>query len=117
MRRLRRYRLLVTLAGLAAAGCQAPADRLNHGNFALIQPGFSTQARVQELLGNPDSRWDELWLYQRPDRHLVVQVDFDETGRVARKQWIDALGDTWDDSAEPPAEGEEGSRGEPTPTP
>ena len=113
MRWLRRYRLLVTLAGLATVGCQATADRLIHGIFALIQPGLSTQARVRELLGEPDNRWGALWLYQRPERHLIVQVDFDETGRVSRKQWIDALGEAWDDSAEPSAERGQGTRGKP----
>ncbi len=87
-------------AALAAllTGCQADQDRLVHDNYMQIRQDLSTQAEVQRIMGEPDRRLARQWLYERPEKHLIVLVDFDETGLVTRKQWIDAAGEFWDDS-------------------
>jgi len=81
-------------------GCNANPDRLVYDNYALIRPHVSTQEDVASLLGEPDQRLGDKWMYERPDKHLNAFVDFDERGRVTRKQWIDAMGNMWDDSAD-----------------
>lgn len=81
-------------------GCQAP-DKLVHDRFARIQPHVSTQADVTAIIGEPDHTLGDQWMYERPDIHLNAIVDFDASGRVSRKQWIDALGEVWEDSADP----------------
>jgi hypothetical protein len=82
-------------------GCKAP-DKLLHGNFTQIKPQTTTENGVVALIGEPDTRFPGYWLYQRPDQHLTVLVEFDEKGQVTRKQWIDAMGHQWDDSEDKP---------------
>ena len=65
-----------------------------------MQTGTSTQADVREALGEPDQVLADLWLYERPDKHLVVKLEFDDQGRLQRKEWIDAAGETWEDSSD-----------------
>ncbi len=89
--------VLVSVAMLV--GCQAP-DKLVYDNYTRIQTHLSTQADVTHSIGDPDHVLGERWMYERPEKHLNVFVDFDESGRVVRKQWIDALDETWEDSAE-----------------
>ena len=83
---------------LFAVGCQQ--DLLVHENFAQIRPHTTTQAEVERLIGQPDRTLRHQWLYERPNKHLTALVDFDERGSVTRKQWIDGLGEVWEDSAE-----------------
>lgn len=87
------------LVGAAAvlSGCAAP-DRLNRANFTQIQQNASTQTDVESLIGKPDSKLADMWIYQRPDDHLTVMIDFDAQGRVTRKQWVDGIDGAWDDS-------------------
>jgi len=82
---------------LLAVGCAAP-DKLTYGSFERIRVDAATRNDVRELIGSPDNELGELWLYHRPDAHLEVMIDFDEGGRVTRKQWIDGLGEQWQDS-------------------
>lgn len=95
--RIRRLSLLLTPAiALLAGGCQ---DLLVYENFTQIRQNASSQQEVARLLGEPDSHCGNQWLYERPSKHLFAFVDFDESGRVTRKQWIDGAGDFWVDSA------------------
>ena len=83
---------------LALAGCQ---DKLAHERFSQIQVHGSTRGEVTALIGEPDDDLGDQWLYQRPDKHLTVLVDFDERGLVSRKQWIDADAELWEDTESP----------------
>jgi len=79
-------------------GCAKP-DKLVHENFSQIRKGASTRADVQAILGDPDQRLgDDQWIYQRPDKHLHVFIDFDEKGHVSRTQWIDGMEEVWHDT-------------------
>jgi hypothetical protein len=84
---------------LVATGC-ASRDKLTEQNFRQIRVNASTETDVQDLIGEPNSKLPGLWMYQRPDKHLTAMVDFDESGKVVRVQWIDALGEKWEDSDE-----------------
>lgn len=83
--------------GMLLSGCAAP-DRLAHANYERIQQNASTQSEVEGLLGNPTNKLGDTWIYERPDKHLTVMIDFDKNGKVERKQWIDGLGETWHDT-------------------
>ena len=96
---LRRYGTLLGMALAAfATGCQSPPDRLVFDNYTLVRQNASTQADVAALLGEPAHRLGDMWMYERPDRHLVVMIDFNDKGKVDRKQWVDAGEEYWDDS-------------------
>ncbi|MEK6676363.1 MAG: hypothetical protein AABZ47_12000 [Planctomycetota bacterium] len=77
-------------------GCRS--DKLVHANFTQIRPHVSTETEVAALIGDPDAKLTEEWIYTRPDQHLTAKVHFDLHGRVTRVEWIDALGETWEDS-------------------
>ena len=101
-------RLIITIASAATLfvlapllGCAAP-DRLSRDGFDRIRVHAATQEEVQELIGPPDSKLADMWLYHRPDDHVEVMLDFDDQGRVVRKQWIDGMSETWDDYYAPP---------------
>lgn len=100
MRKIDFARVLVlggAVSVFGTAGCAAP-DRLAHANYDRIQQHASSHAEVVELIGEPNNKLGEMWLYERPDKHLTVMIDFDQNGKVERKQWIDGLGESWHDS-------------------
>ncbi len=84
--------VLVTLVG-----CAAP-DRLSFDNYSTVNNKMSTQQDVRAALGEPDNILGNKWLYERPDRHLTVMIDFDKDGKIERKQWVDASGVQWHDT-------------------
>ena len=95
-------RTLMTCAAFSTLldiGC-ASKDRVTYDNYTKIRTTMHTAADVEAILGEPDSKLPDLWIYQRPDAHLTVMVDFDEKGKVSRTQWIDALGETWHDTTD-----------------
>ena len=83
------------------SGCSTP-DRLVKANYTQIQQNTSTQADVEALIGKPNSKLADMWIYQRPDDHLTVMIDFDANGRVTRKQWVDGIQGAWDDTKNTP---------------
>ncbi len=94
-------RKMLCLGGLVAlgvVGCAQNRDRLVYDNFTQIKTQVSTREDVTAILGEPDHRLDDRYLYERPDKHLHVIVEFDDKGRVTRTQWIDGLGETWHDT-------------------
>ncbi len=100
MRKIIFARVLVldaAVSGFGTAGCAAP-DRLGHANYDRIQQHASPHVEVAALIGEPDNKLGEMWLYERPDKHLTVMIDFDKNGKVERKQWIDGLGESWHDT-------------------
>jgi hypothetical protein len=81
--------LFVTFVG----GC---ARQFTRERFELIQPGVDDREDVEALLGKPEFRAEDLWYYEDPDRHYAAQIIFDEQGKVASKEWIDARSGEWE---------------------
>lgn len=79
------------------SGCSSP-DCVSRANYSQIQQNVHTHADVEAILGEPDSKLADMWIYQRPDDHLTVLIDFDPSGRVTRKQWVDGVQGAWDDT-------------------
>ena len=91
--------VMLALAGVVlVAGCAK--DKLTHDNFMLVRQDVSTQADVSDLIGEPQERIDNRWLYERHKKGLIVLVEFDRQGKVERKQWINADTAEWYDSSE-----------------
>ena len=88
--------LVVSLVACFLGGCSQ--DRLSFENFRQIQTRASTTTDVVRLIGEPDDRLGDQWMFDRPAKHLHVFLDFDEGGRVTRKQWLDAINNIWEDS-------------------
>ena len=86
----------LSLVAVLTVGCK---DLLVYENFSQIRQNSSSQVEVARLIGEPDNLCGNQWLYERPGKHLFAFVDFDESGRVIRKQWIDGAGNFWEDSA------------------
>ncbi len=82
---------------MASVGCK---DLLAYQNFNYIRESASSQADVTRLIGEPNARLGNKWMYDRPGKHLQVFIDFDESGRCCRKQWIDGINNIWEDSDE-----------------
>jgi|CXWL01.1.fsa_nt_gi hypothetical protein len=100
MKRMNFFHVAVAASVLAVlSGCASP-DRLVKANYTQIQQNSSTQADVETLIGKPSSKLADMWIYQRPDDHLTVMIDFDAQGRVTRKQWVDGIDGAWDDTRE-----------------
>lgn len=83
--RIRRWSWLV-VTGVMVAGC---AEKLTYERFSTITPQRSTEAQVVDVLGEPDDRAANQWIYSRFDRDLTVIVTFDDEGVVRQKQWMD----------------------------
>jgi hypothetical protein len=94
------FAVLAGSVALGLAGCAAKRDKLAYDNFTQIRTGVHNRDDVEAILGEPDQRLDDRFLYQRPDKHLHVFVEFDDKGRVSRTQWIDAMDESnlWHDS-------------------
>ncbi len=92
-------RSICVAMGFALWGCAAP-DRVVYRNYTQIRTQLHTQDDVEAILGEPDQKLGDRWMYERPDQHLIVFVEFDEKGRVTRTQWVDALSESWDDTDE-----------------
>jgi hypothetical protein len=93
--------LIVGLSFGLSGGCRTP-DRLTHDNFNHLRQSTSTEADVIAELGEPDHRMPGLWIYQRPEEHVYVKIEFDESGRMTRKEWIDGVTGNWEDTADRP---------------
>jgi hypothetical protein len=97
MKRFARTLLILAASLVLTGGCNSP-DRLTYDNFSRVQKDAHSQAEVSELLGEPTYRLTDIWIYERPSDHLVVKVEFDETGKVQRKEWVDGKTGQWDDT-------------------
>jgi len=94
----------IWLSGFVAmslSSCAPNRDKLAYDNFTQIKKQVHSRDDVVAILGEPDHRLDDRYMYERPDKHLHVFVEFDEKGRVTRTQWIDGLGETWHDTDDP----------------
>jgi hypothetical protein len=101
VRSMIRFLYLSVLTCALPTGC-ATNDRLVYANFEAVRPHASNKEEVTQLLGEPERNLGERWIYERPDKHLHAIIDFDGSGKVERKQWIDAMSTdkTWIDSKE-----------------
>ena len=79
------------LIGCASNSVEKRADR-----YQAIRVHSSTQSEVTASLGEPNHRLGNKWIYEWEDEHRVVMIDFDESGKVVRKQWVDAQ--QWQDT-------------------
>ena len=89
--------VVVAAIVMTVSGCSS-GDRLTYDNFSRVQKSGHTQADVTDLLGEPTYRLSDIWIYERPSEHLVVKVEFDESGTVQRKEWADGKTGQWDDT-------------------
>lgn len=85
--------LLVTVF----AGC----DKLTRKNFDMITPNVDGKFDVEKMIGEPDDKLDDQWLYERIDKHLNVFVHFNDDDIVIRKEWHDTLNNEHYDSNPP----------------
>jgi len=89
------------MAITALPGCSTP-DRMVQANYSQIQQNVHTQTDVEALIGPPSNKLGDMWLYERPDQHVTVMIDFGPDGRVTRKQWVGGLEGAWHDTKEAP---------------
>lgn len=94
----RRVAVLAAFVAIGLTGCAEKRDKLAYDNFTQIRTQVHNRDDVEAILGEPDQRFDDRFMYERPDKHLHVFVEFDDKGRVTRTQWIDAMEETWHDS-------------------
>ncbi len=89
----------LTCGVLWGSGCAK--DRVTYDNYAMIRQNATSQSEVVDLFGEPTQKLGNQWMYERPKEHRFVFIDFDDSGRVVRKQWIDAKDAAWEDSRGP----------------
>ena len=90
---------VLTVAALfALTGC---ADQLTRQHFDMIQIGYADEYDVEKSIGEPSDKLDDVWHYERVDKHLNVMIHFDDQSKVWRKEWHDTLNGVHVDSAEP----------------
>ncbi len=90
--------VVLVLGGMFVGACASTPDQVMHRNYTQIHENASTRAEVGSLLGSPEHRIGDQWMYTRPEQHLTVIVDFDANGKVIRKQWVDGKTGSWEDS-------------------
>ena len=91
---------LVGSVAIGLTGCAVKRDKLAYDNFTQIRTQVHTRDDVTAILGEPDQRFGDRFMYERPEKHLHVFVEFDDKGRVSRTQWIDAMEASWEDTEE-----------------
>jgi len=79
------------------SGC----DNLTRERYEMITVNVDREMDVAKMIGDPDYRMPEKWHYERVDKHLNVFIHFNDGGTVVRKEWIDTLNDTWEDTKDP----------------
>ena len=92
--------LVLVMAGTCftlLTGC----DPLTRERYEMITLNVDQQFDVEKMIGPPDYKLPGQWHYERVDKHLNVKIEFDENGVVTRKEWIDALAETWEDTQQP----------------
>jgi hypothetical protein len=94
----RRSLILTALAGGVLLTVLTGCDQLSRKRFDMITVNVDQQYDVKKLIGPPDDKLDDQWVYERPEKHVHVLIDFDDSGRVVRKQWVDGLAEEWMDT-------------------
>ncbi len=88
--------LLCAVMCLTVAGCQ---EKLTKQRFDTIIKGVSTKLDVEQTLGEPERKLDDLWSYEKHDKHLFVKIYFDQQGKVTNKEWISGKEGLWEGAA------------------
>lgn len=84
---------VIALAALAlVSGC----SRFKRENFAMIREGVDDREDVEQILGKPKAKMDDVWFYDNVDKHVSAQIVFGEDGRVISKEWMNARTGTWE---------------------
>jgi outer membrane protein assembly factor BamE (lipoprotein component of BamABCDE complex) len=79
------------------AGC---AQRFSRERFDMITIGMDSRDDVRELMGEPDTRLDDQWLYDDVDERKSALIYFDRNGRVVSKEWMDTQEGTWEETGD-----------------
>jgi outer membrane protein assembly factor BamE (lipoprotein component of BamABCDE complex) len=105
-----RKQALAIIVGAAAiallTGCQS---KFTKQRFEMIAVGTDEREDVRNILGAPTSDLDEQWFYDDLDRHYSALIHFDQDGKVAGKEWMDASTGAWEGrnpNANEPPQGE-----------
>jgi hypothetical protein len=100
--------LLLTPGLILLAGC---ANKLTRERFDMIRVELDGKEDVRLILGDPKADFGDEWMYDDLDRHVSAIVFFDDRGKVAGKEWMDARSSAWEGykSGEEPS-GEERER-------
>lgn len=87
--------VLLALPALLAllAGCQS---KLTRDRFEMIQVDVDQREDVRHILGEPTRDFGDQWLYDDLDRHVSAIIYFNDAGRVAGKEWTDAVSGSWE---------------------
>jgi hypothetical protein len=98
-----RLRSLLPIAAVAGFGLilSGGCDRLTRSHFDMITTNVDAEMDVEKLLGPPNDKVQNQWVYERPEKHLHVLLDFNDNGVVTRKQWVDGSAEEWSDSSPP----------------
>lgn len=96
-----RSTLLLSLTAGTCLVFLAGCDPLTRERYEMITLNVDTDFDVEKMIGPPDHKLPGQWHYERTDKHLIVKVEFDDNGVVTRKEWIDALAGTWEDTEDP----------------
>jgi len=101
MARNRERGLLAVLAATAGLMALTGCDKLTRKHFDMLQVGSSDRMEVEKTIG--DDRhpgFDDLWHYERIDKHMNVLIHFDDKGVVSRKEWHDMVNSIHVDTGE-----------------
>ena len=80
-------------------------SKVTRQNYDMLKVGASTKLEVESSLGKTyTARGDDQWEYEEENRDLSVMIQFDQAGKVSRKEWIDAKHNVWD--TDPPERSE-----------
>lgn len=90
---------LVLLTALVAVSLLTGCERqFTQDRFQMIRVGVDDREDVRTILGTPTSDLSDQWFYDDLDRHYSAVIFFDESGRVAGKEWMDAVSGDWSGS-------------------
>jgi len=76
--------LVAVLAAMFVGGCA----KFTRQNYEMIQIG-DDRARVEDVLGKPSQRGNDLWFYRNDKPYYNAKIHF-EDHQVSRKEWFDA---------------------------
>ena len=100
------WTVLAATGLLAATGC---ARHFTREHYEMVTPGVDGRFDVEQMLGKPDFRADDVWHYRDLDHHYEAQIYFGPDDKVVAKEWMDGKTGTWEGSspdAQPFPEGE-----------
>jgi uncharacterized protein (DUF1330 family) len=89
--------LVLPIVGIWSLSSGCAENKLTRQNYDTIVEGSSNKMEVEHTLGDKYmARGGNEWEYEDEDRNLSVVIHFDESGKVAAKEWRDASTGTWE---------------------